>query len=310
MIFFRVGILVLIFFSQLKSQDNSIILLKKSVKYADLSFFHDLVDVKNEKLSYKKEFEHLNDLSFDSLYYTSDGNRVTAYVIYPTKAKKLPCIIYNRGGNRDFSPISTSMVIYYLSNLASHGYMIIASSYRGNNQSEGNDEFGGSDLNDVLNLVDVLKEFSQADTTRIGMYGWSRGGMMTYMALTKPRQFKAAVICGGPTNFFDLAKERPQFEKNVLGDMIPNYYLNKYEELHKRSAIKWIYKIQRIPILIIHGNLDNRVNVEHAINMARELSIANHPNKLIVFENSDHSIANKKQEVFNAVLEWFDSYLK
>ena len=71
---------------------------------------------------------------------------------------------------------------------------MIGSQYRGNMGGEGKEEFGGSDVNDVLNLVPALSHVEKADTTRMGMYGWSRGGMMTYLALTKTNRMRAAII--------------------------------------------------------------------------------------------------------------------
>jgi dipeptidyl aminopeptidase/acylaminoacyl peptidase len=48
----------------------------------------------------------------------------------------------------------------------------------------------------------LLASISGADTSRVGIYGWSRGRMMTYLALTKTNKFKAAVIGAGMANAF------------------------------------------------------------------------------------------------------------
>jgi len=48
---------------------------------------------------------------------------------------------------------------------------------------EGKEEHGGKDLNDVFNLIPLLSHLPNANTLRIGLYGESRGGMMTYLAL-------------------------------------------------------------------------------------------------------------------------------
>ncbi len=67
---------------------------------------------------------------------------------------------------------------------------------------EGREEFGGADVDDVLNLIPLLGSFPQADTSRIGMYGRSRGGMMTYIALTKTDRIAAAIVDAGEANLF------------------------------------------------------------------------------------------------------------
>ncbi|MEZ4800181.1 MAG: prolyl oligopeptidase family serine peptidase [Flavobacteriales bacterium] len=107
-----------------------------------------------------------------------------------------PCVIFNRGGNRDFGVFKIAHAAITLGEIAKEGYVVIASQYRGNAGSEGKEEFGGSDVNDIVILPKVLEEVEGADTSRIGMYGWSRGGMMTYIALTKMKNIKAAAVGG------------------------------------------------------------------------------------------------------------------
>ena len=82
-------------------------------------------------------------------------------IAQPKKDGKYPCIIYNRGGNRDFGALKVDQRSLNLAKLASHGYIVIASQYRGDGGSEGQEEFGGKDVNDVLNLMDVLEEIQK-----------------------------------------------------------------------------------------------------------------------------------------------------
>ena len=64
-----------------------------------------------------------------------------------------------------------------LAKIASQGYIVVASQYRGNGGSEGREEFGGSDVKDILNLFPLIDNLHNADNKNIGMFGWSRGGM-------------------------------------------------------------------------------------------------------------------------------------
>ena len=129
--------------------------------------------------------------------YLSDGLIVKGYLSMPKSGGKYPCIIFNRGGNRNFGALDDERLIRFFSVVSSWGYVVIGSQYRGNMGGEGKEEFGGSDVNDVLNLVPALSHVEKADTTRMGMYGWSRGGMMTYLALTKTNRMRAAIIGSG-----------------------------------------------------------------------------------------------------------------
>ena len=57
-----------------------------------------------------------------------------------------------------------------------------------------------------LHLIPLLESLPQTDTSRTGMYGWSRGGLMTYLALTKTHRIRAAVIGGGMSDAFDTVR--------------------------------------------------------------------------------------------------------
>ena len=168
-------------------------------------------------------------------------------------------VIFNRGGNRDFAPLNLETLINYTSRIAAEGFVIIASNYRAK------DEFGGKDLNDVLNLFDVLNEIPKANSNCVGMFGWSRGGMMTYLSLANSDKIKTAVVENGPSNMLEIANARPVLETKVLVECIPNYYENKEAELKKRSSVYWPEKLcKSSSLLILSGLNDNRQNPEQA----------------------------------------------
>ena len=236
---------------------------------------------------------------------------VRGLLVKPKKSGKYPCVIYNRGGSRNFGGLTYYSAAVTLGQIANEGYFVIASQYRGNGGSEGQEEFGGDDINDVVNLIDVLKEIKEADAERIGLYGWSRGGMMTYMALTRMNQIKAAVVGGAMSDGFAMIEDRPEMESGVLSQMIPNYESNKNEALTRRSAVKWVDKFPTdVPILMMHGNADWRVKPEQSLHLALEFEKYRVPYRLIMFEGGDHGISEHKKEVTEHMLSWFDRYLK
>jgi dipeptidyl aminopeptidase/acylaminoacyl peptidase len=153
----------------------------------------------------------------EKITYLSDGLKVKGYVAYPKDtSKKYPGIIWNRGGIGNRGVIDSFTARGLFGQLAGWGYVVFASQYRGNDGGEGKDEFGGDDLNDVLNLTSLAKEFDFADDNKWGVEGWSRGGMMTYLALTKndhpaypPAGFKCAIITGGIANLRCNSDESP-----------------------------------------------------------------------------------------------------
>ena len=177
--------------------------------------------------------------------------------------------------------------------------------------SEGREEFGGQDVNDVLNLMPLFRHLKQADTTRMALYGWSRGGMMTYLALTKSDKFKSAIVGGGLSDLWTWMQTRPDTIETVFAELIPNYATNTRAVLDARSAIKQVDKIgNNTPILILHGTADWRVVPEMALDLSKAFLKENIPHRLVLFEGGDHGLRNFKAEVDELAKAWLKKYLK
>jgi cephalosporin-C deacetylase-like acetyl esterase len=62
----------------------------------------------------------------------SDGLKVNGYLVVPKKPGKYPCVIYNRGGNREFGKLDYRDYGNRMAQIASWGYVVVRSQYRGN----------------------------------------------------------------------------------------------------------------------------------------------------------------------------------
>jgi len=296
-------------FSQCKAQSKKLIRVKAIDNIEETPIYPRLTEEIEGAITWKSDYRYIDSIEMNWITYLSDGLKVGGLMVKPKKPGKYPCIIYNRGGNRKTGQLLVMHAALTLGELANEGYVVIASNYRGNGKSEGKEEFGGKDVNDVLNLIDVLEEIESADTERIGMYGWSRGGMMTYLALTKTNRIDAACVGGAQS---DLTKiDRPEMETHVYAELIPNYATNKDEELKKRSAIFWVDKFPKdVPILMLHGNSDWRVKSTNSLNLALEFEKHRIPYRLKIFEGGDHGIREHKKEANEEVYSWFKRFLK
>jgi dipeptidyl aminopeptidase/acylaminoacyl peptidase len=255
--------------------------------------------------------EILKSVELRRITYLSDGLKVKGYLAAPKSGGRLPCVIYNRGGNREFGSWRDGPAAGLLGPVASWGYVVVASQYRGVSGGEGHEEFGGRDVDDVLNLVPLLKAWPQADASRIGMYGWSRGGMMTYLALTRMTNIAAAVIGAGPTDQLQWPVRRPDMETNVFAEIIPGYATNRELALRARSALYWPEKLyKRTPILLLHGSADWRVDPTDSLRMATALLEHKHPFRLVFLEGGEHGLSEHRQEVDRVVKDWLDRYVR
>lgn len=245
------------------------------------------------------------------LTYLSDGLRVKGYLARPRQGTALPAVIFNRGGNRDFGALSDVRAALILGKLAERGYVAVASQYRGVAGGDGMEEFGGAEIADVLNLVPLLERLAEADASRIGVYGWSRGGLMTYLALARSDRFKAAIVGAGMTDSFDGIERRPEMAEQVYSELVPDWDTNRAAALEARSPIRWVEKLhKKTPILLLHGSADWRVHPTQAVRMADALYREKHPFRLVFFEGGDHGLTEFRDEVDRLVGDWLDRYVR
>lgn len=239
--------------------------------------------------------------------YKSDGLTITGYIFKPKQEATYPVIITTRGGNRNFGTYSIRS-FGLAQEIASKGYVVIATQLRGNKFSDGIDEMGGKDLNDILRLIDIAKSIDFMDDDNIGMYGISRGGRNTYQISRLTDDINAIAVIGAPADPRIGFKSRPKLYDNVwlqlVGDTIDHKAAYDY-----RSPIKWVDKINE-PVLIMHGLDDWRVLPINAQLMEEELIRLNKSHKVIFLKDGNHSLSSHTQLRNDALIEWFDMYLK
>jgi dienelactone hydrolase len=243
---------------------------------------------------------------FQKLLYRSDGLAVVAYVYKPrVTTEALPTIVFNRGSgvHSDIAPV----LIPYFHRLASQGFVVIAPMYRQSDGGEGIDANGGDDVNDLLNLLPVIRALHFADAGNIFMTGESRGAMMVYQAIREGFPMRAAAVWGGYSDLQPLLDAQPGlFEyarkhwPGFTGDALP-------AEIARRSVLRWAEKIT-VPILLMHGESDGSVPVEHTYNLARELQANQRLYSLIVFADDNHLLQRNQEERDRAAVRWFRNY--
>ena len=308
----KFSFLILVFIGFSAIAQEPLIIEKKKINWED---FPTLYSNYEEGL-FKKGVSFLEGIDMYEITYMSDGLKIQAYAAMPEAEGKYPVIVVNRGGNRDFNHLTlfdrrnfNYPTAIAFPPMAQEGYIVIGCNYRGSGKSEGMEEYGGADVNDVLNLIEALDEIPEADTERIGMYGWSRGAMMTYLAMAKSDKIKAVVVGAGDSDLRIL--DRSDMETGVYAELIPNYWENKEEELKKRSAVLFADQFKKdVPILMLHGNSDWRVNVSHSLNLALQLDKFRVPYRLKIYEGGDHSLSTFREDRNRETMSWFERYLK
>lgn len=240
--------------------------------------------------------------------YCSNDHLVQGFYAEPKgNNNKLPCIIFNRGGTADFGELKIGHFFTgIISSLVQNGYCVFASQYSGAGLSEGRDEFGGRDVEDVLSLYKIIQNNPLVDIHRIGVYGSSRGGMMNYLLLAQVEWIRAVVSVGAMVDLVSVETFRPEaknhFEKIFGGST---------DEKIKRSALYWTEKFPKtVPVLMIHGSADWRVDPRDSLRLAEKFQEHKIPYRLAVFEGADHQLNEFREDVDDLTVEWFDRFVK
>jgi dipeptidyl aminopeptidase/acylaminoacyl peptidase len=212
-----------------------------------------------------KIFVESEHIWFDSF----DGKKIPAILYKPREipaGAKLPAIVIVHGGPtgqwfRGFDA--------YAQFLVDRGYVVIEPNIRGSTgygvqfRDMALKDWGGVDLEDVAHAAAYLKGLPYVDPSRVGVYGGSYGGYMTFMAVTKkPDLWKAAVAAVGITDLhrlYDHSMEHFKYYlRSQMGDPVKDADLWR-----ERSAINFVDKL-RARLLMIHGVNDPRCPVEQS----------------------------------------------
>ncbi|HEX7313873.1 MAG TPA: prolyl oligopeptidase family serine peptidase [Pyrinomonadaceae bacterium] len=247
------------------------------------------------------------DLELLKIKYMSDGLKVTGFIYKPkdVSGKRLPAVIWNRGGAGDDTIITAANYLHFyeMHRLASEGFVVLASQYRGYDGGEGKDEVGGADTNDVLNLFPLARALGYVDMERVFMFGFSRGAQMTLQAIRRGAPVRAAGIVGAPTDMWLSFKENPGIRDLITANWAGGE-ARREQNMEERSAVRWADKLG-VPLLIFQGGADPAVSPNHALELARKMEEAGNLYELVVYARDDHFVTRNFDDRLRRTIEWF-----
>lgn len=238
----------------------------------------------------------------ERVMYRSSGLRVAGYVLRPNRPGPHPVLIWLRGGNREFGKIE-QVTLLNLQWMADAGFIVVATQYRGADGGEGRDEFGGADVDDVMALLPLARSLPDADVGRMYLLGGSRGAMEGTMAMRRGLPVRAAAFRGGVFDLHALLTFRPYFEP-AWREMIPDFDADHEGVLQRRSAIGWAAELHA-PVLLLHGRLDWRADVEGSQAFDAMLARAGTDHKIVIYPGDEHQLALHRPEWLQEAANWF-----
>jgi dipeptidyl aminopeptidase/acylaminoacyl peptidase len=251
----------------------------------------------------------------DEISVTShDGTRISGFVLQPpnfTPGTRYPTLLQIHGG--PVSQYANSFDINWQI-LAAHGYAIVAANPRG---SSGRGEafstaiyadWGDKDTQDVLAAVDYAVEQGIADPARLGVGGWSYGGILTDNVITRDKRFRAAVSGASTGNALagygtDMYTREYEAELGVPWKNLDIYVRNSYPFLHADRIVT--------PTLFMCGELDFNVPLLNSEQMYQAVRSIGVDTQLIIYPGQYHSFSKPSylRDRMERWLAWYGRYL-
>jgi dipeptidyl aminopeptidase/acylaminoacyl peptidase len=266
----------------------------------------------NDALLAKLRLGEVEEIRFPS----QDGSEIEAFVVKPpgfSSRRRHPGILLIHGGPQAQYDASFQFDAQLY---AANGYVVVLPNPRGST-GYGQDfclaiwqAWGERDSEDVLAAVDEVVKRGWVDPERLGVTGWSYGGMLTNHVITKTARFKAAAT-GASAALYVTNFGHDQYQRWWI------FELGAPWDPEKRALWDRISPFNRVdrvvtPTLILGGEEDWNVPIANSEQLFQALKVLGVPTELVVYPDEFHGIDTPShlKDLYGRYLAWFGKYLK
>jgi len=279
------------------------IFLSKAGKMHQLTFT-------NKELLSQVRLAEMENIHFKS----KDGTQIEGFIYKPLGFSpdfRYPTILRLHGGPVGQYDVGFSTEAQLF---AAKGYLVIMTNPRGSS-GYGQDfslviyaDWGNKDFEDVVAGVDFAIEKGYTDPEKLGVGGWSYGGILTNYVITKSKRFKGAI--SGASAFHYISNYGHDQYQNWYEEELGLPWENR-ETWERISAFKSVQNVVT-PTLIVGGEKDWNcpiLNSEQLYQALRRLGVTT---QLVVYPNEHHGISRPsfRKDLYQRYLSWYDKYVK
>jgi dipeptidyl aminopeptidase/acylaminoacyl peptidase len=247
--------------------------------------------------------------------HSKDGTEVHGILVKPAsfvEKQKYPLILYIHGGpnGQDAHNFNFERQLF-----AANGYVVISVNYRGSSgrgaayQKAIFADWGNKEVVDLLGAVDQMIASGIADPNRLGIGGWSYGGILTDYTIATDSRFKAA-ISGAGSALQTSMYGHDQYTRQYDTEIGPPW---KAQDLWIKISYPFFHADRiKTPTLFLGGEKDFNVPVEGGEQMYQALRSLGIETQLVIYPGQYHTITmpSYQRDRLERYLAWYDKYLK
>lgn len=246
---------------------------------------------------------------------SKDGTEVEGVLTKPvgySPGAKVPFLLNPHGGPTGASLNSFNGTVQVL---AANGFAVLQPNFRGSSgkglafAQANKNTWGKGDYEDCITGVDSMIAKGFADQDRLGAFGWSYGGYMTFWILTQTDRFKAVSPGAGLTNIYSMYSQNDiqRYLRWFYSDKAPWDATDLYWD---RSPMKYVKNV-KTPTMIMHGQADTRVPIAQAQEFYMALKEMNVPVEFVVYPRENHGFTEPRHQMdrVRRYVKFFAKYL-
>jgi dipeptidyl aminopeptidase/acylaminoacyl peptidase len=247
---------------------------------------------------------------------SKDGTEIEGVLTKPVgyqAGTKAPFLLNPHGGPTGASINNFNSTVQVL---AANGFAVLQPNFRGSTgkglafAQANKNTWGKGGYEDCMAGVDAMIAAGLADPDRLGAFGWSYGGYMTFWILTQTDRFKAVSPGAGLTNIYSM------YSQTDIHRYLNWFYTDKApwgnQELYwDRSPMKYVNNV-KTPTMIMHGQVDTRVPIAQAQEFYQALVERKVPVEFVVYPRENHGFTEPRHNMdrVRRYVRFFAKYLK
>lgn len=244
----------------------------------------------------------------------SKGDSLNAWLLRPANfdaAKKYPVLFYNYGGpGSQYVKNQFGAVNFWHQLLAENGFIVVSmdntgTGFRGEEfKKKTYLQLGKLEIEDQIDAAKYLGTLPYVDKNRIGHYGWSFGGFMSSLAITKGAAVFKAAVAGAPVTSW-------RFYDNIYTERYMRTPQENTKGYDENAPLNFTDRIKG-KFLIIHGTGDDNVHFQNSVEMADAMIKNNIQFESFYYPNKNHSVpsSNANYHLWTMITNWLIKNLR